>query len=160
MPERRGASRGDAEVAGGRIQVVCLVLGCQLVFGLAAHARKAAQIGARQGQPSFGGRVTMLASARRLVRRNPLQFFQVRRELAQVMSYGDGTVDSIDVVAQSGGGNIVEYSAQPRYAYTTSGTFEVIGRLVTTDGSRADTVMWRSPPEPARGPGPNQPKAF
>lgn len=61
--------------------------------------------------------------------------------LGVVMSYGDGTVDSLDVAAQSGGGNIVEYFDQPRYAYTTSGTFEVIGQLVTSAGSRSDTVQ-------------------
>ena len=61
--------------------------------------------------------------------------------LGVVMDYGDGTLDSLDVAAQSGGGNIVEYSAQPRYAYTTAGTFEVVGQLVTTDGSLSDTVQ-------------------
>ena len=61
--------------------------------------------------------------------------------LGVIMNYGDGTVDSMDVVSASGGGNIVEYSDAPRYAYETSGTYEVIGRLETTDGSASDTVQ-------------------
>lgn len=60
--------------------------------------------------------------------------------LGVIMNFGDGRVDSTDVAEMAGGSNIVEYSDQPKHAYTAGGTYEVIGRLETVNGFRSDTV--------------------
>lgn len=53
-----------------------------------------------------------------------------------VFEYGDGVADTL--FAQTS--NEVERSGSIRYAYDTAGIFEVIGKVVTSIGTRADTV--------------------
>jgi hypothetical protein len=53
-----------------------------------------------------------------------------------VLSYGDGMADT--VLAQTP--NIVEWTEEMRYAYTTEGSFRVVGRVESAAGNRADTV--------------------
>lgn len=53
-----------------------------------------------------------------------------------LLSYGDGVMDTI--VAETP--NQVERTEEVRYAYEVTGSFEVIGRLETSDGGMSDTV--------------------
>lgn len=53
-----------------------------------------------------------------------------------VLAYGDGAADT--VFAETS--NEVERFGTLRYAYDAAGTFEVIGSVFTSIGSRADTV--------------------
>jgi hypothetical protein len=54
-----------------------------------------------------------------------------------ILDYGDGVADT--VLAETF--NEVERAGTLRYAYTVAGTFEVVGRVVTSIGTRADTVQ-------------------
>lgn len=53
-----------------------------------------------------------------------------------VFFYGDGVSDTIFAQTSSE----VERSGTIRYAYSAAGTFEVVGKVVTSIGERADTV--------------------
>ena len=53
-----------------------------------------------------------------------------------VVSYGDGVVDTL--VTQSS--STVEWTQSVKHAYPVAGDFNVVGRLETSVGSRADTV--------------------
>lgn len=54
-----------------------------------------------------------------------------------VLAYGDGVADTIFAETS----NEVERAGVLRYAYDAAGTFEVVGSVVTSIGTRADTVQ-------------------
>lgn len=60
--------------------------------------------------------------------------------LGIIIDYGDGVVDSTDIVAQARGGNVVEFSDNPQHVYEVAGVYRVVGRLEATSGSRSDEV--------------------
>lgn len=55
---------------------------------------------------------------------------------AVIMNYGDGVIDTL----RTGSTNQVERRESVGYAYETAGAYEVIGRVLTGIGERADTV--------------------
>ncbi len=54
-----------------------------------------------------------------------------------VLAYGDGAADTIFAETSSE----VQRAGVMRYAYDEAGTFEVVGSVVTSIGTRADTVQ-------------------
>lgn len=55
---------------------------------------------------------------------------------AVILAYGDGMIDTL----RTGSTNQVERRESVGYAYETAGSYEVIGRLLTSIGETADTV--------------------
>ena len=54
-----------------------------------------------------------------------------------IIAYGDGVADTIFAETS----NEVERSGVTRYAYDAPGTFEVVGSVITSGGTRDDTVQ-------------------
>ncbi len=55
---------------------------------------------------------------------------------AVILNYGDGMVDTL----RTGSTNQVERRESVGYAYETAGSYEVVGRVVTSIGETGDTV--------------------
>ncbi|MEX0837077.1 MAG: hypothetical protein WD101_02005 [Gemmatimonadota bacterium] len=55
---------------------------------------------------------------------------------AVILAYGDGVVDTLP----TGSSNQVERRESVGYAYETAGSYEVIGRVITSIGETADSV--------------------